>query len=72
MPDLNTNKMRFVIRLTNEEYQTVKLKSQILGFNSLSAFAREKLFKNTLPTETKIKEIYYTIINPKWHETKKS
>ena len=55
-------KMRFSINLTNNEYESVKLKSQVSGFCSISAFVREKLLKNNLVTETKIKEIYDKIV----------
>lgn len=53
--------MQFTIRLTKNQYQTVKLKSQLSGYHSLGAFVRSKLLKEN-PSKRKIQEIYEQVI----------
>ena len=66
MQDLITNKkiiqMYLIIRLTNNQYELAKLKAQVEGFETMSAFVREKLLKNNLETEKKIREIHAKLV----------
>ena len=64
--------MRFTIWLTNEEYETAKIKAQALGFATLSAFARQGLLKDNAITEIKIKEIYRRILTQNGKEQENS
>ncbi|MDP2749673.1 MAG: hypothetical protein Q8O89_02475 [Nanoarchaeota archaeon] len=62
------SKMRLMVKLTDEQYKLIKLRTQILGFKTISAFVAEKIFKNNSETESKLAEIHKKIVRKKWEE----
>lgn len=57
---LKTKEIR--VRITNEEYVHIKTKAQLCGFNTLSAYARDRLLKINFQTKKKLLEIYKTLM----------
>ena len=57
-----SQKMRFVIRLNNQEYEIIKLRAAVLGYKTMSAMIRERLLKNNTTTEKQIREIHNKLI----------
>jgi len=53
---LDTKELR--VRVTEEQYSFIKTRSQIKGFNTLSAFVRDRILKTNFQTKKKLIEIY--------------
>lgn len=55
-------KMELSIYLTNNQYMDFKVKVQMSGFNTISAFVRDRLFRYDCDAERKIREVHRRII----------
>jgi hypothetical protein len=49
------------MKLSNDEYEKIKLRAQVSGF-SLSGFFKETLLKDNFVTEKKVREIYASLV----------
>lgn len=54
--------MYFKVHMTNEQYITVKLKAQVLGYSSIAQFVRDRLLHNNLDMEKKVKAIHKKLV----------
>jgi len=54
--------MRFTVKLSNQEYQKIKLRAEVTGLKSLSAFFRDRLLKDNHVIEKKVREIYWSLV----------
>ena len=54
--------MEFVIRMTKDQYNQVKLKAEILGYNNLSEFVRSRILKDNSGIRKQIREIHNILI----------
>ena len=57
---LKTKEIR--LRLTDEEFARVKTKAQLRGFNTMSAYARDRLLRINFLTKKRLMEIYETLV----------
>ena len=54
--------MKFSIWLTKEELRLIKIKADLSGYKTLSSFIREKLLKDNLEMQIKVKAIHNMLL----------
>lgn len=59
----NEYTVQFPIGLTTNQYTTISLKAELLGFCSINAFVRETLLGYNSEFENKIKKIHERLVN---------
>jgi hypothetical protein len=50
------------VRMTEEQYSVIKTRSQIQGYNTVSAFLRDKILRIPYKTEQRLLEIYKALV----------
>jgi uncharacterized protein (DUF1778 family) len=57
---LETKELR--VRVTEEQHALIKTKAQLQGYNTLSAYVRDKLLRIPHKTEQRLLEIYNALM----------
>jgi uncharacterized protein (DUF1778 family) len=57
---LETKELR--VRITEEQHALIKTKAQLQGYNTLSAYVRDKLLRIPHKTEQRLLEIYNALV----------
>ena len=57
---LETKELR--VRVTEEQHALIKTKAQLQGYNTISAYVRDKLLKIPYKTEQRLLEIYNALM----------
>ena len=60
---LDTKELR--IRVTDDQHSHIRTKAQLCGFNTISAFIRDRTIRIPYRTEQRLIEIYQTLTGKK-------